>query len=158
MALESLVTESARETGLPPTEMVEGLRGGRGGRCFGGDSRLISGADTLRALEGTLVDSLLAVPNGPSSTTQSLRSINDVFRHTVGDGDLDVLEEMTAGSGAMGCSVLAEGEILGESRRLSVPCLGLRDVADDEPSVAVFAGGEEGDWDAASASKALILD
>ena len=53
-----------------------------------------------------LVDSLLAVPRGPSSTIQSFRSINDTF-HAIGGGDLDLLEEKTSGSGAM---VFVEGE------------------------------------------------
>ena len=53
-----------------------------------------------------LVDSLLAVPKGPPSTIQSLRSINDTF-HAIGGGDLDLLEEKTLGSGAV---VFAEGE------------------------------------------------
>jgi len=57
VAFESLSTDSARETGLPSAEVEEGLRGGSGGRGFGGDSRLISGVDALRALKWTLLDS-----------------------------------------------------------------------------------------------------
>lgn len=57
VALESLSTDSTRETGLPSAKVEEGLRGGSGGRGFGGDSRLISGLDALRALKWTLLGS-----------------------------------------------------------------------------------------------------
>jgi hypothetical protein len=85
------------------TELNDSLRGGRGGAldCFGGDSRLMRmpagelrwtplSPSTVSRNRGSAGPSPFNFPvrDGPSSTTQSLRSINEVFlSKIVGEGD-----------------------------------------------------------------------
>lgn len=76
-------------------EVYEGLRGGSGGRDFGGDSKLMSGVEDKRATVGLLASlRCLALDGGPSSTIQSFRSINEVLRPRFGgEGDGDLLKD-----------------------------------------------------------------
>lgn len=115
--------------------MNEGFRGGKGGALtdlvLGGDSRLMSGAVEPARLFHALDVAVSAFPfvnlpfwrgvkaGGPSSTTQSFKSISDDFRPRFGgDGDGD-LDEMDCGgvNGVIVEKELATGE-MGSSNRL----------------------------------------
>ena len=115
---------------LEMEESVEGLRGGSGGRGLGGDSKLISGAETIGAERAAVGLQLVALgggvfvisrkpfrclplrawcetadggPFGPSSTIQSFRSIDEVFRPRFGgDGDGDLLKDFCGVNGTIG--------------------------------------------------------
>lgn len=140
VALLSEIAELEIE-GEESVDVYEGLRGGRGGRDFGGDSKLMSGAEDIgaeRVTEGlwaTCGGVLLRsgkpfrclllwceTPDGalfgPSSTIQSFRSINEVLRPRFGgDGDGDLLKDFGGVNGAIGWNESEVGEI-GDSRRL----------------------------------------
>ena len=139
----ALLSEKDREE---IDESVDGLRGGRGGRDLGGGSKLMSGAECLcvaRAAAGLLATGGGVLLNsripfscfpllmrtwggiadghslGPSSTIQSFRSINEVFRPRFGgDGDGDLFSGRWGGvNGAIGWNESEVGE-MGDSRML----------------------------------------
>lgn len=150
----------------------EGFRGGRGGAlgadtalALGGDSRLMSGAPFIewffRDSDTCCVGVRLSpepltcfVPlkrsAGPSSTTQSLRSMREVFRPKLGgegEGDVDLLLGDVDGK-IRGTGKLAAEGVRGVSRRLSIGRY-----------FAGFRGRFLGELDGpARDSKALILD
>lgn len=119
----------------------DGFLGGKGGaaRVFGGESRLMSGGGSLLTMESetclgvglTLCPSggglratggfcLGTYGSGPSSTTQSLRSMSDVLRPRLGgegdgEGGMD-LRGVEGEEGSMGEMLVAVGDI-GVSRR-----------------------------------------
>jgi len=115
---------------IESVDEYEGLRGGSGGRDLGGDSKLMSGVEEIGAelaiagllaigggvllnsrmpfrrlslLMGMCGETADTASFGPSSTIQSFRSINDVFRPRFGgDGDGDLLDDFGGVYGAIG--------------------------------------------------------